>query len=223
MARTFTVNQLVQKFRVRSGYATSNRFTPDVVMELLECGLSELHDLLISKWGQEYMTVRATAAMTPGTESYSLPANFLKNLAVDVLVGGRWCDVPGFQLTERNNFQSGAVSTYGASPYVHRIEGDLLYFQPTPTVADTYRQIYVKAAPLLTSLDQVVEGYSGWEELAVLYAVLTAKDGQDEPTAGVERRIERMLARVDWASDGRDAGAPMLIPDPDLIDLGLYT
>jgi hypothetical protein len=216
--RTFTVSQLIEKFRVRGGYGPSNRFTPAVIMELLESGFAELHDLLISKWGEDYFTKRATAVMTPATESYNLPADFLKLLAVDVSVGGRWRDVPRYQLTERNNFQSGALAGDGMSPYAHRLEGDSLLFAPIPLVADTYRLIYVRCAPLLTTLDQAVEGYNGWEELGVLYAVLTAKDGQDEPTQGIQKKLQRQIERVEWAADGRNA-MPARIPDPDLIDM----
>jgi len=101
----------------------------------------------------------------------------------------------------------------------YRIEGGDVLIYP-PSSADSYRLIYVRSAPKLTLTDpapdgyaNTIDGYNGWEELLVLYALLRAKRSQDEPTGGIENEIIRQISRVDWAADGRDASEPMSIQD----------
>ena len=215
MPRTFLVSELVTKIQRRGGYVGSHRLTVPVLQEFLESGLAELHDILISKFGDDYMTKRSTDVTVANTESYAIPDDLLKLLKIDVFANGRWCHVPRFQLSQRNNFQQGSSpTTFGASPYMHRIEGDLIYLQPTPTTVDTYRLIYVKAAPKLTSLSMTIDGYNGWEEFAVLLALQMAKESQDEPASWVKDRILRQMQRIEWAADGRNAEV-MTIPDPE--------
>jgi hypothetical protein len=223
--RSYTVEQLITKAQIRGGYESSGRMTSAKWLDWLESGLAELHDLLISKYGEDYVTARATSTFTINQDYIAIPALALKVLGLDVQVGGEWVATERFQLAERNLFQSTASALAAGSPYVrHRIEGDQILLQPTPKSADSYRLIYVKRAPKLAltggadepnGIYNVIDGYNGWEELAVLYALLRAKRSQDEPTDGIEREIDRLQKRVEWAADGRNAGQPMSIADLD--------
>lgn len=217
--RLYTVPELITKCQRRGGYATSNRLTPEVWVDFLESGLAELHDLLISKYGDDYFTVRVEGAITAGVPD-PLPDDILKLLGVDLQDGGgRWYSLRRFSLSQREAQQCAAPG--------YRLEGGDLRIEPDPIGATAYRVIYVRSAPKLSLTDPPaagyvyeVEGYNGWEELLVLYALLRAKRSQDEPTSSIEGEIARQTARIDWASDGRDAGEPMTIPDPDdCIDL----
>lgn len=217
--RIFTVPELVSKLRNRGGYENSNRLTDPKLVDFLESGLAELHDLLISKYGDDYFTVRVEGNIVAGVAD-PLPDDILKLQGVDLQAGGLWRKLRRFDLAEREAQQCSGETRY-------RIEGGNLRIEPDPVDATAYRVIYVKSAPKLSLVEPApagtvfdVEGFNGWEELAVLYALLSAKESQNEPTDGVERRIARQMARVDWASDGRDAGEPMRIPDPHFFEPG---
>jgi len=217
MTRLYTVPELISKCQKRGGYATSNRLTPDVWLDFLESGLAELHDLLIAKYGEDYFTVRAEVAVTNGVAG-DLPDDILKLFSVALKYGDRWRGLRRFMLAEVDLQQDACEPGY-------RIEGGDIVIEPEPTGASAVRVIYVKAAPKLSLTSPApagtvfqVEGYNGWEELLVLYALLRAKRSQDEPTDAVEREIGRQTARVEYAASARDAGEPMRIPDPDLYD-----
>ena len=213
MAKIYTVAELITKFRIRGGYESSGRMTDAKVIDFLECGLSELHDLLITKFGDDYFTTRVETAYTANDDTYDLPTNFLKLLRADRKDGTTWCRMRRVQLCDIGDGTTG-------TPTYYRIEGDSIMLDPPPSSSGTYRLIYIKCAPKLTtsgsppagSVNQV-DGYNGWENLAILYALWEAKDSQGEPTDGIERRIARLLARVDWAADGRDASEPLRIQD----------
>jgi hypothetical protein len=216
--RLYTTPELISKCRTRGGYAASNRLTDAVWLDFLESGLAELHDLLITKYGEDYFTVRAEAAITAGVAG-DLPDDILKLLRVDLKYGDRWRGLRRFMLSEAE-----AQQEDGCRPG-YRLEGGDLVIEPEPTGATAVRVIYVKSSPKLSLIDPApagtvfqVEGYNGWEELLVLYALLRAKRSQDEPTDGIEREIARQTQRVEYAAAARDAGEPMRIPDPDFFD-----
>lgn len=216
MARSYTVTELLAKLRNRGGYENSSRLTDAKLIDFLESALAELHDLLISKYGEDYFTTRHTEPLVVGTDSYEAPADVLKLLRIDLNVGGKWCRLRRLQIAE--------LDVDGIEGY--RLEGDDLYLQYT-SGATSFRLIYVRSAPKLTT-DAVpatgyvneIDGYNGWEELLVLQALLAAKDSQDEPIGRLETRIGRLLARLEWAADGRNAGEPLTIQDiEDDLDL----
>lgn len=209
MSRTYTVADLITAFRTLGGYENTSRLNDAKIIIFLEGAIGELHDLLISKYGEDYFTTRYTETLVVGTDSYELPADLLKLLRVDVSVGGGYKRLFRLPLAH--------VDVEGADGY--RLEGDDLYLQGTDG-AESYRLIYIRSAPKLTTdvspaegYVNEIDGYNGWERLLLLMALLEAKESQDEPTNKLESRIARQMARLEWASDGRNAGEPLTIQD----------
>ena len=223
MTRSYTADELVTKCRNRGGYENSGRLTAAKWYDFLESGVSDLWDLLVSKYSEDYFTKRSgELSFVIDQETYDLPSDLLKLLGVDLKVGDDWHRVQRFSLHERNYFQRGSLTAWYAwgagadqAPYRYRIEGNKLVIAPIPSAAETYRLVYVEAPPKISTGAEVIDGFGGWEELIVLYAVRSAKRSQNEPVEDILREIAQKEARISWAADGRDAAEPISIADLD--------
>lgn len=215
MARTFTADELVTKCYQRGGYPpTSTRLTSAVWYDFLGSAVAEVWDELIAQW-EDYLTKRSTATnFVAGTESYAFPSDCLKVLRVDVRSSSSDTWRP---LTRYEHRQEYALEENGnGDPTHYHVEGDYVYVKPTPSSSVfQYRLVYIKCAPTFSTGSETVDGYNGWEELYVLYAVRRAKVSQDEPYAGIDGEIQRQRERLQNAAAARDAGEPMTIADAD--------
>lgn len=179
-------------------------------------GLQRLYNLLVQARGQEYY--RSTYAITTSasTSSYSLPANFMQLISVDVSVGGPiTISARKYSESERNLYKwmpSWTMST----PVCYQLQGANINFLPVPPGAYTITLNYVPTYTPLVADGDVFDGVAGFEEYAIWDAVACclAKEESDtgwalQKRAELERMIEELGAQ-------RHAGAAERVRDVTL-------
>jgi hypothetical protein len=200
-----------QKF-IQSGSAELD----DVINE----SIAALYDEIRSQYGQDYYVSQANFNTVANQDTYSLPADFLNLLGVDVFFGTNLIiTARPYMWTERNRYKwyPGWIYT---QPVFYRLFGSNIKFIPTPSGAFAITLNYVPVPTKLVNPTDAFDGINGWEEWAVLDAAikLLVKDGDMEmiqvltaQKADVQRRLEQLAGQ-------RDAGNPERVQDITLND-----
>lgn len=149
-------------------------------------GCQELHEFLTRLYGNEYEGKQYAFSTVAGQDSYDLPADFYKLLALDVVLYGWNIDVPKFNLKDRNKYHRPINTSWGLLGAPHyRIVGRKLYMFPVADAVYSMTMWYVPqlqvtkpaslalATPAAASTDTIVidgvtiTGYSS-EDIAGL-------------------------------------------------------
>ena len=211
MTRTYTVSELITKVRLRGHFDESTFVTDEALIDFIDSANAELHDLLVTKW-EDYYTKEATFTLTSGEDSYVLPNDFQKLLGVDIKLGGRWVRLFRYENSERTHFQDGLINFRGET-YRYRLRENAIKFIPTPNSTDTIRLTYIRHANKITSSSDTVEGFNGWEELIVLFALRRCGSREGTRLTEIDQEIARQVRRIEIAADARDAGEPESLQD----------
>ena len=183
MARTVTREELRDRVRQRADVVSDNHCTDAEINDLLNEGISEHWDLLVSCAPPDYYASSSSISVSAGTEAYSLPADFYRLRAVQVREGSD-------EYRPIGPLQDADIQRY-------RI----------PNASATVRVRYITTATKLDDDNDTFDGVNGWEELVVLYAAIDilSKRGQDPSflIAKRDRFVERIKLNV-----MRDAGEP---------------
>ena len=215
-----TLSELRTRARRLADAVGNNFFSDAEVNDYINTGLGELHDLLVSKF-EDYYVSSATFSLTSGTSSYSLSSigisNMYKILGVDITQGSDTMRIPRYSFNERNMFASD-TSIYtdkGYTRYRYNLNGSNLSFIPEPNGSDSVKVWYVPSCTKLTSDSDSTDGSLefNWEEYAVVSAAIKMRMKEETSVTALERERERLTARIEEASRNRDAGEPMGITD----------
>lgn len=214
---------------------------------------TKLYDLLITKFGDKYFFAPPLVFSTNGVDHYPVPdgSNYIVNGSPSPALyklsgvdcssgaaaqnsGNAWFTLPPFNWIDRNKFNTlqlaGTVtSVYGLA---YCWQGNLIYFQPFPTNAQSIRLWYV---PMLTQMlkdtDMMPFSISGWSELVMVDAAIKAlikEESYEQAQALVNDRTE-LIARVEETAANRDVGTPNVVSntrvnagDPNFGSFGGY-
>ena len=225
-----TLKLMRQKARFWSDTVNDGHITDNELNIWLNCGMQELHDLLVQAYDEILTVITGTGTgditLAAGTSSYAIPSDLFKLMGVDFIVGTKpyIFTCPRFMPRERNRYQG---------PYAGQLIGRLIngilvpeyalrgqYIdvipQPTSSMAlGKLRLRYVKQfADLVTDSDIVDASIpNGWEEFAVLNAAVTAMIKQERDPSVVMAERQRLEDRIRDMSTNRDAGEPQRIVD----------
>lgn len=185
---------------------------------------TELYDILITKFGDQYFLAPYLTFNTNGTDNYPLPngANYsaapalYKLAGVDVGINAsnnQWFTLPRFNWIDRNRYATlqlaGTVqSVYGLAycPF-----GNTLYFIPLPTSAQIIRLSYV---PMLTQMlldtDMLPFSISGWSEYVLVDAAMKAMQKEEslDKWNSLMQSKAALLERIETTAANRDVGQP---------------
>lgn len=218
-----TLAELRIRARRRANMETagSDQFVTDVELDAyLNDGLGELYDLLLQSWGDEYFVSTTTLALTSGTASYALPADFYKLLTVIIDDGQyyhpapryRWHDLARLeQLTGSQGGTSVFHLQYGLNSHV---QGQIT-FKPTPQASYTATLHYIPKYTALTTVSGTATDINRWDEYAVIRAAIQMlrKEESLEHAAMLETELARMERRIKALAGSRDAGRAHRIED----------
>ncbi len=183
MARTVTREVLRDRIRQRADVVSNNHVTDDELNDLINEAVTENWDLVVSCAPPDYFASAEDISVLASISEYSLPADFYRLRAVQVLEGtGEYRPIGPVQDADIQRFRA-------------------------PDDTATVRIRYIPIAPTLDEDSDAFDGVNGWEELVVLNAAIDVlnKRGQD-PSMLMGKRdrfVERMRFNV-----GRDAGDP---------------
>lgn len=203
---------------VNSGFVTTAEWN-----SYLNLAYFELYDILIQKYGDDYFVTTPYSFTTDGTsQQYTLPTNFYKFLGLDLQLGSvqdSWVTIRPFMFGERNrysvpNFQS----FYGVTNLRYRVFGNSLFLTPIPAAGQTLRMWYIPILTELVSDSDTVNGISGWQDYLPVEAAIKALMKEESDVSMLQSRKQALIARIESAAEGRDAGNPQTVTDSATTD-----
>jgi hypothetical protein len=212
MARTRTLLQLRTDVRTEGDYSRSTVFTDAILTRWLNLALSEVYDLLRSKWA-DYYTIETTLVTVAGVDTVALPSDFLSMLRLDLKNGDIYYRINRYPLTEETDFQRAAQLGPNDAKYHYRLEKNNIRLSPQPSGVDTLRISYIPCFTELSADGDTFDGFNGWEDLAVQMVLRKCDAREEKSTTERDREIARLTQRVLKAADGRDAAEPTLLSD----------
>jgi hypothetical protein len=194
-----TLLQLRDRAKQESDNVGQSFITDTEWNNYIAASYQELYGLIVTAFGNDYFVQTPLAPYTFTTdgvnESFVLPAEFFKLLAVDIQLSAPnyWVGLRPFQMSERNDF--GYLGTM------------------VPMAGQTIRLLYVPRATVLTADVDVVDGVNGWEEYIIVDACIKALTKEESDTSSFVSRKAEILKRLEGEITNRDAGSPACVAD----------
>ena len=219
-----TESALVARVRQRADME-ENYFVSDVeVQTYINVGLSELHDLLIQTYGQDYYISNSTFTTTSGVDSYAISSNigadFYKLRGVDAkLNGSMWSTLIPFNFNERNLNQEGTLSNiWGLSNTRYRLVGDNIVFSPAPNSAIEVKVWYIPTTQQFNSStpassSTTFDDINGYAEYVIIDAAIKCLQKEESDVQVLLAQKTAMKRRIEVAASNRDAGSPLSVSD----------
>lgn len=174
---------------------------------------AELHDLLISAYGEKYALKEVTFSTQANKASYSFATDivvpdFYQIHGLDVLQGAYWIEVEDFKLAERERYQYP-----GANAYAWRLQGANLILAPTPKAVDQFKLYYAPTWTKLVADTDTFDTIDSWDEYVVVDVCLKALAKMDRPADIFVGQKNAMLQRIEKLKQNRNTAAPPRIVD----------
>mgnify|MGYP003117263191 CR=1 FL=1 len=209
-------SDMIQRVRRRGDFENSEFVTDEELTDYLNRGLCELWDILVSSY--ENYGMETSSFAIPGTAPYALPNDFYKLMGVDFTPtsGGTTSRVRPFSFQHRNQYSNPVFKATGIDLVEYTLVGDEIKLIPEDLPSGTIKLWYVKTAPQFSTTDasSVVSGLTpGYEDYAVTFAVMLAKNKEESDVKFEVSNLERLTARITAAATRRDAGESTSIVD----------
>lgn len=157
---------------------------------------------------------RFTASLVVGSGTYSLPSDFHRLRALEVMATTQG-SVPGWQRLARANanddlWVGNGAGGLGAYPEAYRLVGtDAYEVLPTPGVGGTIRISYTPTAARISSSLQTCPGTDGFDEVVVYRALVMSRQREDKDTSEFRAAAAEVEARFRESIRRRDRASPM--------------
>lgn len=213
----YTLAQLRAKARTRADMVNSTFVSDAEMNEFVNSALSELYDLLVTKY-EDYFKTSYDLALVAGQDTYQLSAvvpNVYKLRGVDLILSsapGNMLSLKKFEWTERDQYAFARAGGWTANGVRLRycFQGTSIVFAPVPDGGSTVRIHYI---PVLTQLavdgDQIPAAIMpGWEEYIVLEAAIQALLKEESDVGVLMGRKMDLRHRIEASAANRDAAEP---------------
>jgi len=124
------LNSLRDEARQRADQVNTTFVTDAELNGYLNNSWSELYDILVSKYQDDYFLTSTTVTITSGTSSYSLPSNFYKARGVDLNINDNQ-NTPLQRYTFADRTRDSLVRY--ARDVKYRIQANNIVFAPSPS------------------------------------------------------------------------------------------
>jgi hypothetical protein len=187
-----TLRQVADRARYHADQRNSSYTTDEEMLELITDNYTELYDLIVAAFGENYYSSSDTFAISSATATYALPEDFYKIIGVDFQVNtGAYITLKAYTELERNR----SLTTNTALP------------------SGNIRLRYVPAPQIFTSLDDEIDGVAGWDRLLTLSVAIDLMDSEESDTAALTKKFNRTYKRIDDMSKNRDQTMPGRVGD----------
>ena len=211
-----SLRQLIDEVRDRAdqpGSATSGFITDKEMTIWINSSIAELHDLLITSYGADYYLNKGDIALSEGTESYTLPADFYKLKGVDLKnssISSRPFNLRPYNFNERNNYSQYSNTVY--ENYRYRVGGNSLYLIPHESInsGDIVTLWYHPIATKLSLETDEFNGINGYEEYVILDCCIKAAIKEESDAASYYQQKSDMKMRIIESADNRSEGGLMM-------------
>lgn len=219
MGRPVTLADLKKRCRQRADMENSGFILDPELTTYINESLSDLYDLLIQKYGEDYYTKPVPYSLNVlGTQNqYNLPSDFYKARGVDLNLGtNEAISIKQFAFAERNKFRQNYVFSWdqeGISRARYRIIGRKIWFLPQPSGSAKIDIWYVPLSPWLEDDTDEFDVVTGWEEYIIVDAAIKMLTKEESDTKDLQTRKLFLTKRIEEAANNRDAANPMAISD----------
>lgn len=219
MARPTSLSDFKSRCRQRANMENSG-FVDDVeLIGYINESISDLYDLLIQKYGEDYYTKPAPYSLNvSGSQNqYNLPTDFFKVRGVDLNLGtNEAISIKQFSMAERNKYRNNYIFSWdqeGVSRARYRIIGRKIWFLPNPSGSASIDIWYIPLAPVLEDDSDEFDAINGWEEYIIVDTAIKMLSKEESDTSALELRMAKLTNRIETAANNRDAANPMKISD----------
>lgn len=177
-------------------------YTTSEINRYINSSAGELHDLLVSKYSDNYFYKTFSFTLPDGSKEYNLPSDFGKMLGLDLVEGDYRTDIKRFDFRDRNRDLGGLK---------YRLMGKKLLFNNAKISGPKnfeihYVPTYINLVADSDSLDSIV--INGWEEYIIVDVAMKMIAKAEQDASPFINRKNSLLGRIDVASANRDAGEP---------------
>lgn len=170
MSRSVALSTLRSRVRRAGSWENATgRVTDAEVDDAINEGIAFTWEAIVASQGHWKRSESTPANTSSGQQSYALGSTVLNLLAVKVTVSGRESSL--LPINEVEAPEAGSLYTGTGTPQFYSLAGDYLMFWPTPDSAYSFRYSFVPTATVLVNGSDTFDGISGWERMAVYYAV----------------------------------------------------
>ena len=222
-----TEADLVARVRQRADMESNDFVSDTEVQTYINSGISELHDILIQTYGQDYYVSSSTFNTVAGTDSYPIHSstsgpnisNFYKLRGVDAKINGSdFFTLRPFNFNERNLYQnSGSPGRIlGFANIRYRMGGGNIIFTPEP---DGATEVSIWFIPTAQQFDSTTPATStttfadinGYAEYVVIDAAIKCLQKEESDVTVLMQQKLMMKRRIEEAANNRAAGSPLSI------------
>lgn len=210
---TVTLATLRSRARSRADQPIAGFVTEAELTDWINEGVQQLHEKLVSAYGEEYVSTSASLVVAAGVAP--LPAAFFKLQTIEMNIGGSTCTLLPYTQQERNAYKN-ALGT-GSKPRYKLVAGNvkLLPVQANGTLVEI---TYAPEATLLVNIADSISFPNGWEKYVVLYAAIQMMDKEETGTTKAQQLLEQWNVELKSLVESRDAAAPKQSVDLDLVE-----
>ena len=221
-----TLAQLKTMVREAADMVNSQFISDSELQRYIDMSYAELYDLLVSTY-EDYYTKDPVVFQVTSGNTYSLPADFYKLVALDIGNGGSsssWSTLRPFMIAERNKRSSlNRINFIGMLNIAYKLMGQKIVFFPEDQAVGTYRMWYIpKRTPLLVDAD-VMDGVNGFHQYVVVDAAIKCLRKEESDTSHLDIEKEALIKRIEAMAPNRDAANTFRIQDiyAGTMDFGL--
>lgn len=179
----------------------------------INAACQELWGLMVQKYGDNYLVQSPYTFTTDGVnDKFTLPTDFFKLLAVDVLVNSgttQYVNVPRFNTMDRNRFGPyGNIMPWGRINLYYQLLGSQIWLMPLPFSGQTVRLFYVPRFTLLVNDSDTLDAVNGWEDFVVADVCIKALAKEESDPSVFMQQKAALMARLEAEAENRDGANP---------------
>ncbi len=200
-----TLKTLRDTLRFRGDYQNIRKFPDAAVNVEIQCAFGDLWQL-VADTHEGWWDTDGTVTTTIGVNYVALPKTAWRVLAVDLLDGDAYVEIPQVGVDQRNRFGTGT-----GRPLAHRLTSRGIELMPPPDSAYTLRVTFTPMAPSLAE-SQPREWYNGWEDYVIEGALLALDKREGKPLSDRLASLEVTAKKITAGATERRSQEPEYIP-----------
>lgn len=222
---TIALVDLVADVRSRADMVDSE-FVDDAteVIRWINEEAAKLHDLVVSRFEDQFTTTSVPIIVAPGTSSIPLTTlaltGFYKLRGVDRLENGAsdWQEIRPFDFNNRNRRTSGGA-WYRSRVVQYRLVGASILLSPDDACDGTYRVWYIPSFTPLAADGDTIDFPENWHEFVIAGAAAKCL-AKEESSTSIQMALQTdVRATILAMAANRDAGSRMRIENVRRRDL----
>lgn len=215
---SITLAQLRLEARQRADMTNSTFVTDSELTSYINNSISELHDILVQSYGEDYYINDVSFTTANKAESYEIASiipngDFYKIRGVDAkLNNSDWFTLKPFNFNERNK-NLGSTTNSGISSVKYRLLGSNIMFTPIPDDSIDVKIWYIPLAQTLVDDTDSYNDLNNYSEYVIVDVAIKMLQKEESDVSVLAHQKQALKERINSASKNRDAGSGDSVSD----------